>query len=188
MLCLGVVVFFIPCLPNHWCDPLLHLTYCLFLPVYYLFQILHSLFWTGPFLWFSMSLFMLFSILITSTLNYLINCLPPYHLALLENSLVLSFGVCFFVFPFCLLLCICFYVLGRSTNNLVWALVTSCLWLALVNLFGVISNPQHVAPSAGSVCVHKKQGCVSRPQGQLLSPWGPGEGRLKPHRAPTDAP
>ena len=44
--------FSLPCLPNHWFSPLLHLTYCLFLQVYYLFQIVHSLFLTGPFLCF----------------------------------------------------------------------------------------------------------------------------------------
>ena len=44
--------FFLPCLPNHRFNPLPYLTYCLFLPMYYLFQILHSLFLTGPFLLF----------------------------------------------------------------------------------------------------------------------------------------
>ena len=45
-------VFLLPCLPNCWFDLLFHLTWCLFLPLYYLFQILHSLFLTVPFLWF----------------------------------------------------------------------------------------------------------------------------------------
>ena len=83
-----------------------------------LLQILHFfLFLTGLFLW-SMSLFMLLSILIIITLNSLINCLSPFHLVLLENSLVLSFGVCFFVFPFWMLLSVCFYVLGKSAKTL----------------------------------------------------------------------
>ena len=55
------------------------------------------------------------------TYNYysklLINCLPPFHLVLLlENTFVLSFGVCFFVFLFWLLLCICLYVLDDSAR------------------------------------------------------------------------
>ena len=46
---------------------------------------------------------------------YLVNCLPPFHLALfLESSSVLSFEICFFFSPFCLSLCDCFYVLNRS--------------------------------------------------------------------------
>ena len=97
---------FLPCLPNHWFSPLLHPTSCLLLPVCYLSQIRHSFFLTGPFFMVSTSFFMLLSILINIILNSLTNCLSPFHLALLENSLVLSFGVCFFVFPFWLILCI----------------------------------------------------------------------------------
>ena len=41
----------------------------------------------------SMPFFMLLSILIVITLNYLINCMPPFYVVLpLENALVLSFG------------------------------------------------------------------------------------------------
>ena len=68
LLCLGVV--FLPCLKQSiWLSTLS--TYCLFLPVYYLFQILHSLFLTGHFLWFLCLFFMLLSILIIITLNSL---------------------------------------------------------------------------------------------------------------------
>ena len=65
-LCLRI--FFLPCRLNHLFDPLLHLTYCLFFPVYYLFQMLHSLFMTGPFYGFSV-FFMLLSIFISIPLN-----------------------------------------------------------------------------------------------------------------------
>ena len=40
-------VFFLPCLPNHWFNPLLHLTYYLFLSVYCILY-----FWLVLFLWF----------------------------------------------------------------------------------------------------------------------------------------
>ena len=66
--------FFLPCLPNHCCNHLLHLSYYLFILVYHLFQILHSLFLTGPFLW-PMSFFMLLSILTIITLNCLCDTL-----------------------------------------------------------------------------------------------------------------
>ena len=51
---------------------------------------------------------------------YVINCLCPFHLVLLlETSLVLSFVICFFVFPFWLLLCTCLCILNRSAKTLV---------------------------------------------------------------------
>ena len=45
----------------------------------------------------------------------LINRLPPFHLALfLEIPPILKFGACFFVSPFLLPLCVCFYMLNRT--------------------------------------------------------------------------
>ena len=53
----------------------------------------------------SMSFLMLLSILKIITLNPLFDkLLTSFHLFLPENSLVLSFGVCFFLFPFWLFL------------------------------------------------------------------------------------
>ena len=82
---------------------------------------------------------------------------------LLENSLALSFGVCFFVIPFWLILCICFYELDRSVNTLVQSFVRCCLWLALDNLFGAISYPLCMASSAEAICVQKEPGSIPRP-------------------------
>ena len=56
------------------------------------------------------------SILIIIILNYLNNCLPPFHLVLMDNFLVISFGVCFFVFPSWLPRGVGFYVLGMSAR------------------------------------------------------------------------
>ena len=60
--------FFLPCLPNYWFDSLLYLTYYLLLPLYYLYEILHSYFWLVFFM-VSMSFFMLLSIPDNLTLN-----------------------------------------------------------------------------------------------------------------------
>lgn len=42
--------FFLPCFPNHWCGPLLHPTFCLFLSLYSSFQILYFFISGSPFL------------------------------------------------------------------------------------------------------------------------------------------
>ena len=113
--------FFLPCLPNHWFSPLLHLTYCLVLLLYSSFQILYSSFLKRVIFITSVLFFMLLkfslsflSILIILTL-YLVNCLPPLNLVLfLEISPVLSFWVCFCIFPFWLPFCVYFYILDRS--------------------------------------------------------------------------
>ena len=104
--------FFLLCLPNHLFNPLLHLTYCLFLLVYYLFQILHYLFLTGLFYGFYV-FFILLRILIIITLNSIADkLLTKFHLVLLlEYSIFLLFEACFFAIPFldvclCLFLCI----------------------------------------------------------------------------------
>ena len=126
---------------------------------------------------------MLLSIFIIITLNSLINCMPPFHLALvLESSLVLSFGVCFFVFPLWLLLCICFYALGRSTKILVQAFVSHSLWMALDRLFGAIIDLQHMTFSAEPECVQKEPGCTLRLAFTRL-----GEGQLKPQSSQKSA-
>ena len=91
----------------------------------------------------SMSFFMLLYILITITLNYLINSLPSFHLVLLENFLVISFGICFsfwlLLFIFCLR-CLTNQLLNQSVVNpiKVWSAVwfkhqrvgqsNSCWW------------------------------------------------------------
>ena len=142
--------FFLPCLLKRWFRPLLHLTYCLLLLgiIYFRYCILY--FWL--LLFYSYYVFFSCYCIFYNHYSklYLINCLSPFHLGLLlENSLVLSFGVCFFVFPFWLPLCVCFCVLDKSAKTLVQTYVRCCLWLALGNLFGAISDPQHVAPSAG---------------------------------------
>ena len=119
-----------------------------------------------------MSFIILLNILIISSLNYLINCLPPFQLALLlENSLILLFGVSFIVFPLWLLLCMCFYVVGRSARTLVQAFVRCCQCLAQINLFGAISDTQCVAPSAGPVCVQKVPGSVPQQAFNYTGPW-----------------
>ena len=43
--------------------------------------------------------------------------MSSFHLVFLEDSLVLSFEVCFIVFPFWLPLGVCFYVIGRSARR-----------------------------------------------------------------------
>ena len=49
---------------------------------------------------------------------YLVDCLPPFFLVLfLELCSVLSFGTCFFVFPFWLPTCVSFYVLNRAAMS-----------------------------------------------------------------------
>ena len=99
--CCSAWLFFSTLLPKYWFDPLLHLAYCLFLPVYYLSQILH-------FLFLILYDFYVFFVAVECPYNhyskYLMSCLLPFHLILLENSLILSFAVYFFVFPFWLLL------------------------------------------------------------------------------------
>ena len=111
-------------------------------------------------------------IFIRITLNSLTNCLPPFHVVLLENCIVRSFGVCFFVFPFWLLLCTCFYVLGRSAKTLVQTFVRHCMCLTLVNLYGTISYPQLVTSSAGPGRVHKESGCTPRSALTSTRSWG----------------
>ena len=117
----------------------------------------------------SMSFFMLLSILIIITLNTLINCLSPFLLVLLENSLVLSFGTCFFIFPFRLPLCVCFYVLGRTHP---------CLrqTLSVTGPGEPVSSYQQsiqlVSPSAGPGYAQKEPGCIPRPPFTSIRPVG----------------
>ena len=65
-----VFFFFPPWLPNHWFNLLLHLSLCLLLQMCYLFQRLNFLLLTGPFM-VSMAFFMLLSIFIIITLNFM---------------------------------------------------------------------------------------------------------------------
>ena len=135
--------FFLPCLPNCWFGPLTHLTCCLFLPVYYLFQILHTLFFDCSSFVVSIYFFMCWvSLQSILWIVYVINCLPLFNLSLLmENSLVLSFGACFFVFPLWSPLCVCFYVLSGSAKTSLQVYIRHCMLLARGNLFGAISDP-----------------------------------------------
>ena len=116
--CSGGFIF-LPCLSNCWFGPLIPPTYCLFIPVYSSLQILYSSFLTGHVIFFmvSMSFSMLLHILITITMtsiSYKLHCAISFGPFFLEISPVLSYGACFFVAPFWLPLCVCFYVLGRS--------------------------------------------------------------------------
>ena len=148
--CYFFCFLFIPCLPNCWFSPLV------IYPTIYSFQcviyFIYCLIFEWSFFTVSMSLFMLLSILITITLN----CISDkwfasiYLVIHLEDSLVLSSRVCFFVVPFWLPLFVCFYMFGRSAKMLVPASIRHYLWLALGNLFGAISYPQLLSPSSRS--------------------------------------
>ena len=96
--------FFLSYLTNHWFNPLLHPTYCLFFPVY-------SFFFRYCILHFLLVLFNGFYVLFHAAEHpcnhyfelYLTNCLPPFHLAAFPDIfffLIFSFGNCFLVFPF----------------------------------------------------------------------------------------
>ena len=68
------------------------------------------------------------STLITILLNFICSKLPPFHLGLfLETSPILSFGVYFFVYSFWLLLCVCFYVLGKSAMTPSFGSMAICI-------------------------------------------------------------
>ena len=121
--CCPAWVFFLPCPLKHWFYPLLELTYCLFFPVYDLSHILHSLFLILWFLFSSYKSFAFFYFWLVLFYGFCVffhaveypynhysklsdKLLAPIYVVL-ENSLVLSFGVsfsphfgCFFVFSF----------------------------------------------------------------------------------------
>ena len=102
--------------------------------------------------------------------------MPPFHLSfLLDNFLILSCKTCFFGFPFWLPLCAFFCVLGRSAKAPVQAYVQHCLWVALGNLFGAISDPQLVASSPRPRCMLNEQ---SWAHSWLLPAQGLQEGQL----------
>ena len=62
--------FFLRCLPNCWFDPLLHPTYCLFLSVFFIWDILFFISdWS--FIMVSLFSFVLLSILVAITLNFI---------------------------------------------------------------------------------------------------------------------
>ena len=119
-------VFFLPCLPNCWFNPLFHPTYCLFLPVFSSFQILYSSWFI--FFMVAVSVFLLVSILTTMTLNSVwMICLLPFHCALLlEISPVLSSGACFLVPPIWMPVGACLYELGISSTSLSLPRVAFC--------------------------------------------------------------
>ena len=54
-------------------------------------------------------------------------------------------------------------VLGIFRGKLVQNYIECSLWLALGNLFGVISDPQLMSASAGPGCMWKGQSCTPRP-------------------------
>ena len=91
--------YILPCLPNHWLGPLLHLTYSFSFSVLFISDIAFFISDWSPFM-VSTSFLMLLSMRIIITPNSVSDILPPFHLVLLKNPLVLSFGVCFFVFSF----------------------------------------------------------------------------------------
>ena len=108
---------------------------------------------------------MLLSILIIITLNSLINCLLPFHLAfLLENSLVLSFEVLFFVFPFCL-----FFIFSTLfvtlMNDTAWGYnqqhgLSTTGWGRIIHVGIAIASSQSDAIQRGLLCLRKMASIV----------------------------
>ena len=117
LFCAVLGCFFLPYLPNCLSEPLLHLTYCLFLPVYIFISYIAFFISDWSFFMVSVSFF------------YIVEY-PYNHFSKLSDKLLFSISssfssgefscsftwICFYVFPFWLLLCICFFVLGGSSK------------------------------------------------------------------------
>ena len=121
---------------------------------------------------------MLLDILIVFTLNSLSDkLLASFHLVFLENCLTLSLGTYFPVFPFWLLLCICFFLLGRLQR--LWCTPKSnpaCDWTWATCLELSVTHSMWLPLPGLGVC--RKNKIVH--QGQLLLAPGLGTHQLKP--------
>ena len=95
-----------------------------------------------------------------------------FPIALLKNSVVLSFGFCYFVFSFWLLLCICFSVLGKSTKTLVQTFDPDCDWpwatcLELSVIYSVCASLCWICFCAERTRLCTKAGFYQHWEGQL---------------------
>ena len=120
----------------------------------------------------SMSFYILLSIPIVITLNYL--CDKLYDSLSYSSSGGFSCPLITACLSshFCLPYCVSFYVLGRSAKTLLQTCVRHCMWLALSNLFGAISDPQPVAFNAGHLCVRREPGYAAMLAFISISPSG----------------
>ena len=85
--------------------------------------------------------------------TFLVNCLSPFHLILkLSYFIFFLFSRCLFVYSFCLILCVCFYVLSISATSPGLGKVALCRRCP-VGLSGMIPHwsPEPGAPQVSPV-------------------------------------